>query len=32
MIKFLIKGLLRDKQRSKLPLIVVAVGVMLTVL
>lgn len=32
MIKFLIKGLLRDKHRSKLPLIVIAVGVMLTVL
>jgi putative ABC transport system permease protein len=32
MIKFLIKGLLRDKHRSILPLIVVAIGVMLTVL
>jgi putative ABC transport system permease protein len=32
MIKFLIKGLLRDKSRSRLPLIVVSVGVMLTVL
>jgi len=32
MIKFLIKGLLRDKHRSRLPLIVVAIGVMLTVL
>ena len=32
MIKFLIKGLLRDKYRSRLPLIVVAIGVMLTVL
>ncbi|MDP2422773.1 MAG: FtsX-like permease family protein [Bacteroidales bacterium] len=31
MIKFLIKGLLRDKSRSRLPIIVVAVGVMLTV-
>lgn len=31
MIRFLIKGLLRDKQRSLLPLIVVALGVMLTV-
>lgn len=32
MIKFLLKGLLRDKHRSVLPLIVVAIGVMLTVL
>jgi putative ABC transport system permease protein len=32
MIRFLIKGLLRDKHRSRLPLIVVAIGVMLTVL
>lgn len=32
MIKFLIKGLLRDKQRSLLPVIVVAIGAMLTVL
>jgi putative ABC transport system permease protein len=32
MIKFLLKGLLRDKHRSRLPLIVVAIGVMLTVL
>ncbi len=32
MIKFLIKGLLRDKSRSRLPVIVVSVGVMLTVL
>jgi putative ABC transport system permease protein len=32
MIKFLIKGLLRDKSRSRLPIIVVAIGVMLTVL
>jgi len=31
MIKFLFKGLLRDKHRSLMPLIVVAVGVMLTV-
>ncbi len=31
MIKFLIKGLLRDKGRSMLPVIVVAIGVMLTV-
>ncbi len=31
MIRFLIKGLLRDKNRSLLPLIVVAIGVMLTV-
>jgi putative ABC transport system permease protein len=32
MIRFLIKGLLRDKHRSRLPLAVVAIGVMLTVL
>ena len=32
MIKFIIKGLLRDKHRSRLPLIVVAFGVLLTVL
>jgi len=32
MIKFLIKGLLRDKGRSRIPLIVVSLGVMLTVL
>jgi putative ABC transport system permease protein len=32
MIKFLIKGLLRDSHRSRLPLIVVAFGVMLTIL
>lgn len=32
MIKFLLKGLLRDKHRSRLPIIVVAIGVMLTVL
>ncbi len=31
MIEFLIKGLLRDRSRSKLPVIVVATGVMLTV-
>jgi putative ABC transport system permease protein len=31
MIKFLIKGLIRDKSRSRLPIIVVALGVMLTV-
>ncbi|MFW6289422.1 MAG: ABC transporter permease [Mariniphaga sp.] len=31
MIKFLIKGLLRDKSRSRLPVMVVAIGVMLTV-
>ncbi|MDD4108820.1 MAG: FtsX-like permease family protein [Prolixibacteraceae bacterium] len=31
MIKFLIKGLLRDKSRSRVPIMVVAVGVMLTV-
>jgi putative ABC transport system permease protein len=31
MIKFLIKGLLRDKSRSSIPLIVVAIGAMLTV-
>jgi putative ABC transport system permease protein len=32
MIKFLLKGLVRDSHRSKLPVIVVAIGVMLTVL
>ncbi len=32
MIKFLIKGLFRDKSRSRLPIIVVSIGVMLTVL
>ena len=32
MIKFLIKGLLRDKSRSRVPIIVVSIGVMLTVL
>lgn len=32
MIKFLLKGLIRDKSRSRLPIIVVAIGVMLTVL
>jgi len=31
MIKFLLKGLLRDKSRSLLPVIVVAIGVVLTV-
>ena len=31
MIRFLIKGLLRDKSRSRLPVIVVSLGVMLTV-
>lgn len=31
MIKFLIKGLLRDKSRSRLPIIVVTIGVKLTV-
>ena len=31
MIRFLIKGLFRDKSRSRLPIIVVSVGVMLTV-
>jgi putative ABC transport system permease protein len=31
MIKFLLKGLLRDKSRSRLPVIVVAIGVTLTV-
>lgn len=31
MIKFLILGLLRDRSRSRLPVIVVAIGVMLTV-
>ena len=31
MIKFLIKGLLRDVSRSKLPVMVVAIGVMLSV-
>ncbi|MCA1745244.1 MAG: FtsX-like permease family protein [Bacteroidales bacterium] len=31
MIRFLIIGLLRDKSRSRLPIIVVAIGVMLTV-
>jgi len=32
MIKFLIKGLLRDKSRSRVPIIIVSIGVMLTVL
>lgn len=31
MIKFLFKGLIRDKSRSLLPIIVVAIGVMMTV-
>lgn len=31
MIRFLIKGLMRDKSRSRLPVIVVSIGVMLTV-
>jgi putative ABC transport system permease protein len=31
MIRFLIKGLLRDKSRSRMPIAVVAIGVMLTV-
>jgi len=31
MIRFLINGLFRDKSRSRLPIIVVAIGVMLTV-
>ena len=31
MIRFLLKGLLRDRHRSLLPIIVVALGVMLTV-
>ncbi len=31
MIKFLLKGLLRDRQRSLMPILVVAIGVMLTV-
>jgi putative ABC transport system permease protein len=32
MIRFLIKGLIRDKSRSRLPIIIVSIGVMLTVL
>jgi len=32
MIKFLLKGLIRDKSRSRMPVIVVSIGVMLTVL
>lgn len=32
MIRFLFKGLIRDKGRSQLPILVVAIGVMLTVL
>jgi len=31
MIRFLLKGILRDKQRSLLPVVVVTIGVMLTV-
>ncbi len=31
MIRFLLKGLVRDKSRSRLPIIVVAIGVMLSV-
>ena len=31
MIQFLIKGLLRDKSRSRIPVIIVTIGVMLTV-
>ena len=31
MIRFLLKGILRDKQRSLLPIVVVSLGVMLTV-
>ncbi len=31
MIRFLFKGLIRDQSRSRLPIIVVAIGVMLTV-
>ena len=31
MIKFLFKGILRDKSRSRLPIIVIAIGVMLTI-
>ncbi|HPR32006.1 MAG TPA: FtsX-like permease family protein, partial [Prolixibacteraceae bacterium] len=31
MIKFLLKGLLRDKSRSRVPILIVALGVMLTV-
>jgi putative ABC transport system permease protein len=32
MIKFLLKGLIRDKSRSRVPVIVVTIGVTLTVL
>jgi len=32
MLKFLFKGLIRDKSRSLLPILVVALGVMMTVL
>lgn len=31
MIRFLFKGLIKDRQRSKLPLLVIAIGVMFTV-
>jgi len=31
MIRFLLKGLIRDKSRSRLPVMVVAIGVMLSV-
>ena len=31
MIRFLLKGILRDKQRSLLPVVIVIIGVMLTV-
>ncbi len=31
MIRFLLKGILRDKQRSLLPVVIVSIGVMLTV-
>ncbi|MDW7692718.1 FtsX-like permease family protein [Flammeovirgaceae bacterium SG7u.111] len=32
MIEFLLKGIMRDKNRSQLPIIIVAIGVMLTVM
>ena len=32
MIRFLLKGILRDKNRSLLPIIIVSIGVALTVL
>ena len=31
MIRFILKGLIRDKNRSRLPVLVVALGVMFTV-